>query len=86
MRHSARFLSGDTCPQILEAARLLRYSTLREYDFCYNIAEIYGCKPLKTEGDNLYNFLLTLYHYGIIQGIRARACKAKRMRYPDSNY
>ena len=72
-----KVLSGDTCPQILEAARLLRYSTLREYDFCYNIAEIYGCRPLETEGDNLYNFLLTLYHYGIIQGIRAERARRK---------
>ena len=76
----ASSLSVAEVGQILEAGKLWKYSTWREIRFCKNMAEMYGCKPLDSDGDNLNNFLVTLYHYGKIQGIRQERARKRRRR------
>jgi len=39
--------------------------------FVTAIADIFCVRPLKSEGDNLYEFLEAIYNYGRIEGIRA---------------
>lgn len=75
----ANSLSVAEVGQILEADKLWKYSTWKEIRFCRNMSEMYCCKPLSGDGDNFNNFLVTLYHYGTVQGIRQeRARKRKR--------
>ena len=61
-----------------EAIRLGEYADCEEYIFCGSMANIYGCVPLQTDGDNLYKFLQTLYHYGKVQGIRQERAKKRK--------
>lgn len=56
---------------MLEAVKLWEHSDYTEIRFCENMARLYGCIPLDADGDNLNNFLVTLFHYGKVQGIRA---------------
>ncbi len=64
-----------------EAIRLGEYANYEEYTFCRRMADVYGCIPLQTNGDNLYKCLSTLYHYGKVQGIRQeRARKQRRQK------
>lgn len=39
-------------------------------EFVAEMAKIFGCRPLKADGDALYHFLETIYNYGMVQGIR----------------
>ncbi len=76
-------LAADEAIPIMEAVRLYQYSNCGELRFCGNMARLYGCIPLDSDGDNLLNFLCTLYHYGQVQGIRAeRARRRKRSNIP----
>ncbi len=63
---------------IMEAERLWKYATLQEQSFCYRMAKVYGCVSKAGNEDNLMNFLTTLYHYGVIQGIRQERARRKR--------
>lgn len=71
-------LEADETAPMMEAVELFRYSNCGELRFCGNMARLYGCIPLDNDGDNLLNFLCTLYHYGQVQGIRAERAKRKR--------
>lgn len=70
--------------EVNEAIRLGRYADYEEYILCWHLANVYGCVPLQTDGDNLYRFLQTLYHYGRIQGIRQERARRKRGQQPCS--
>lgn len=70
-------LSFSEVAPMLEAAKLFDHSELNELIFCMNMAHLYGCKPRQEDGNNLYNFLVTLYHYGKVQGIRAGRARRK---------
>ena len=61
-----------------EAIRLGEYVDCDEYIFCRSMADVYGCIPLRTDGDNLYRFLQTLYHYGKVQGVRQERARKRR--------
>lgn len=69
---------------IREAIRLGEYVDYEEYRFCRRMADAYGCTPLQTDGDNLYKFLSTLYHYGKVQGIRQE--RARRRKKQESGH
>ncbi|MBS6396490.1 MAG: hypothetical protein KH452_05005 [Clostridiales bacterium] len=73
-------LSVAEVAPMLEAARLLNYSDYDELRFCSNMARMYGCKPLEGNSDNLIKFLVTLYHYGKVQGIRHERTRRKKKR------
>lgn len=67
--------------EVREAIRLGEYTTWTEMRFCKVMADVYGCIPLQSDGDNLNSFLSVLYHYGVVQGIRqARARKRKQQK------
>ena len=70
-------LSVAEMAPILEAVKLYDYSDYSELRFCRNMARVYGCKPLEADGDNLDKFLITLYHYGKVQGIRQERARHK---------
>ena len=61
-----------------EAVKLSRYATAQEWRFVYNMAAVYGCIPLETDGDNLILFLTDLYHYGVIMGIRQERARRRK--------
>lgn len=67
-----------------EAISLGEYVNCEEYTFCRRMADIYGCIPLQTDGDNLYKFLSTIYHYGKVQGIRQE--RARRQKKQESGH
>lgn len=71
-------LAEDEAAPMMEAVKLYAYSTCYELRFCENMARLYGCVPLDSDGDNLLTFLCTLYHYGQVQGIRAERARRKR--------
>lgn len=66
-----------------EAIRLGEYVDYEEYRFCRKMADAYGCTPLQIDGDNLYKFLQTLYHYGKVQGIRQERAKRRKKQKSD---
>lgn len=70
-------LSVAEVASMMEATRLFEYANTDEHKFCVNMAHLYGCVPLKEDGSNLNNFLVTLYHYGKVQGIRAERARRK---------
>lgn len=61
---------------IREAVDLEKYANAAECVFCVKMAEVYGCIPAKRE-DNLYLFMISLFHYGIITGIRKERARRK---------
>lgn len=63
---------------MLEAVELSKHAKKQELFFCNDMARLYGCGPLKADGDNLGNFLVTLFHYGKIQGIRQERARKRR--------
>lgn len=63
---------------IIEAERLYKYSSIEELQFCRKMAKVYGCVPKEGDEKNLMDFLTTLYHYGIVQGIRKERARRKR--------
>ena len=75
--HYVSSLSVAEIAPIMEAVKLFEYAGFTEMTFCMNMAKLYGCVPLKSDGNNLNDFLVTLYHYGKVQGIRAERAKRK---------
>ena len=73
----ANSLSVAQIATIIEAERLWEYATVQERLFCHRIAKFYGCVSKEGNEENLINFLTTLYHYGIVQGIRAERKKKR---------
>lgn len=71
-------LSVAQVTAIMEAERLFKYSYAEELQFCVNMAKVYGCVPKEGDEENLRDFLATLYHYGIVQGIRQERARRKR--------
>lgn len=66
---------------MLEAVKLSDYVEVQESSFCNDMARLYGCRPLKSDGGNFIKFLSALLHYGKVQGIRQeRARKRKSSR------
>lgn len=58
----------STLERVNEACRLRAFMpSSREFVVC--MADIFGCRPLKTDGDALYHFLETIYNYGRVEGI-----------------
>ena len=66
---------------MLEAEKLSKYAEARELSFCDDMARLYGCVPLEADGDNLKKFLVTLLHYGKVQGIRQERARRKKSGY-----
>lgn len=75
--HYVSSLSVAEIAPMMETVKLFEYAGFAEMTFCMNMAKLYGCVPLKSDGDNLNDFLVTLYHYGKVQGIRAERAKRK---------
>lgn len=71
-------LSVAQVAPIIEAQRLYQYSDVNEMRFCREMARVYGCVPKEGDNENLTDFLTTLYHYGVVQGIRQE--RAKRIQ------
>lgn len=71
-------LSVAQMAAIIEAERLYKYSSVEGLQFCRKMAKIYGCVPKEGDEENLMDFLATLYHYGIVQGIRQERARRKR--------
>lgn len=63
--------------EVKEAVKLGRNADVEEMMFCKNMADAYGCKPLRSDKDNFNAFLSTIYHYGKIQGVRQERAKKK---------
>lgn len=64
--------------RIMEAVKLGDWVKADDIQFCIEIAQVYGCKPLKTDIWNFYKFLFALYGYGKVQGKREERAKRKR--------
>lgn len=62
----------------MEAADLSKYASYEESVFCECMMKLYGCVPLESDKSNLITFLVTLFHYGRVQGIRAERARRKR--------
>lgn len=75
--HYVSSLSVAEVAPMMEAVKLFEYADFAEAIFCMNMAKLYGCVPLKSDGNNLNDFLVTLYHYGKVQGIREERAKKK---------
>ena len=41
-----------------------------EREFVVVMADVFGCRPIDQDGEALYHFLETIYHYGRVEGIR----------------
>jgi hypothetical protein len=75
----ANSLSVAQIAPIIEAEKFSQYADTAEYDFCERMARIYGCVPKNGDEWNLMKFLVTIYHYGTVQGVRDE--RKKRGRY-----
>lgn len=64
--------------RIMEAVRLGEWVKGDDIQFCIEIAQVYGCEPLKTDIWNFYKFLFALYGYGKVQGKREERARRKR--------
>lgn len=60
-----------------EAAGLSQYASLEDSIFCERMMKLYGCVPLESDKTNLITFLITLFNYGKVQGIRAERAKRR---------
>lgn len=63
---------------MLEAVKLSDYAEAQELSFCNDMARLYGCRPLKSDGGNFIKFLSALLHYGKVQGIRQERTKRRK--------
>jgi hypothetical protein len=59
----------STLERVNEACRLRAFMP-NNREFVVSMADIFGCHPLKADGDALYHFLETIYNYGRVEGIR----------------
>lgn len=59
----------STMERVREACYLRAFMP-NNREFVMNMAGIFGCRLLKSDGDNLYHFLETIYNYGRVEGIR----------------
>lgn len=64
---------------MFEAVKLSDYAEAQERAFCNDMALLYGCRPLKSDGGNFIKFLSTLYHYGKVQGIRRERARRQKL-------
>lgn len=55
---------------VIEACRLRAFMP-DSREFVKGMADAYGCRPLKADGENLYDFLQAIYNAGRIAGIRS---------------
>lgn len=76
----ANSLSVAQVGMIMEAGKLWEFATIEEQLFCYRMAKVYGCVPKAGNEDNLMNFLTTIYHYGVVQGIRQERAKRNQKK------
>lgn len=60
-----------------EAADLFKYADIEDSLFCERMMKLYGCVPLESDKSNLITFLITLFNYGKVQGIRVERAKRK---------
>lgn len=60
-----------------EAADLFKYADIEDSLFCERMMKLYGCTPLESDNSNLITFLITLFNYGKVQGIRAERAKRR---------
>ncbi len=60
-----------------EAADLFKYADIEDSLFCERMMKLYGCVPLESDKSNLITFLITLFNYGKVQGIRAERAKKR---------
>lgn len=59
---------------VIEACRLREFMPDTRA-FVKGMADVYGCRPLKADGENLYDFLQAVYNAGRIAGIRSERKK-----------
>lgn len=65
--------------QAEEAIKLGQYAIYDEAMVGIKIAEICGCKPSNGDGHKFGAFIGTVYHYGVIQGIRQERARRKSL-------
>ena len=66
----------NTASKVIEACRLREFMP-DSRAFVKGMADMFCCRPLKEDGENLYNFLQTVYNAGRIEGIRSERSKRK---------
>ena len=66
----------STLEKVNEACRLRAFMPDNR-EFVVSMADIFGCRPLKADGDALYHFLETVYNYGRVDGIRQERRRKK---------
>ena len=59
---------------VIEACRLREFMP-DSREFVENMAEAFGCHPIKADEENLYIFLQAIYNAGRIAGIRSERHK-----------
>ena len=73
-----RTLPQKSVADIIEADRLHNYAKQPEIAFVVTMMHVYGAVPLECDGNNLLRFLVTLFHYGFVSGIRQERKKHNR--------
>lgn len=68
----------EICQQVKEAVQFRDYADAHDIEFCREMAEFHGCYSVKGENENLLEFLVSIFHYGRIQGIRQERARRKR--------
>lgn len=71
-------MAGAFMEKATEAADLFKYANIDDSLFCERMMKLYGCVPLESDKGNLIAFLITLFNYGKVQGIRSERAKRKR--------
>lgn len=66
----------NTLEKVREACRLMEFMPSNR-EFVSSMADIFCCRPLKEDGDNLALFLETIYNYGRVEGIRQERKRRK---------
>lgn len=61
---------------VIEALRLREFMP-DSRAFVKGMADAYGCRPLKADGENLYDFLQAIYNAGRIAGIRSERSRGR---------
>lgn len=59
----------STLEKVSEACRLRAFMPDNR-EFVSSMADIFGCRPIQEDKENLYHFLETIYNAGRIEGIR----------------
>ena len=61
---------------VIEACRLRMFMPDARA-FVKGMADVYGCRPLKADSENLYDLLQAIYNAGRVAGIRSERQRRK---------